>query len=68
MPGYVHQSGSINLQKTSMFICMPKINFIIYFFLEYYILKNLVIWFASNILDHNLRRILPDMRLVMKYQ
>ena len=28
------QNNSINLQKTSMFIFMPKIHFIIYFFLE----------------------------------
>ena len=34
MPGYAHPNDSINLQKTSMFICMPKINFIIHFFLE----------------------------------
>ena len=28
------QNDSINLQKTSMFICIPKTNFIIHFFLD----------------------------------
>ena len=51
-----------------MFICMPKINFIIHFF-HYYILKNPAIWLADSILAHNSRaRILPDMGLVVKYQ
>ena len=33
------QNYSINLKKTSMFICMPKINFIIHFILEILHLK-----------------------------
>ena len=63
------QNDIISLQKTSMFICMPKINFSIHFFLEIYILKNPAIWLADSILAHNSRtRILPDMGLVVKYQ
>ena len=41
------QNDSINLQKTSMFICMPKIKFIIVFFLEILHFKescNLIGW------------------------
>ena len=50
-----------------MFICMPKTNFIIHFFLEIYILKNPAIWLTDSILAHNLRTsILLDMGLVIK--
>ena len=41
------QNESINLQKTSMLICMPKINFINHFFLEILHFKesfNLIGW------------------------
>ena len=41
------QDESINLQKTSMFICMSKINFSIHFFLEILSFKescNLICW------------------------
>ena len=41
------QNDSINLSKTSLFICMPKLNFIIYFFFEKLHLKescNLIGW------------------------
>ena len=41
------QDESINLQKTSMFICMSKINFSIHFFLETLSFKescNLICW------------------------
>ena len=37
-----------------MFICMPKVKFIIHF-LRYYILKNLAILLADSILAHNWR-------------
>ena len=33
-PGYVHPKWSYELVETSMFICIPKINFVIPFFLE----------------------------------
>ena len=36
-----------------VFIVMPKIHFIIHFFLRYYILTNPVIWLADSILTHN---------------
>ena len=63
------QNDSINLQKTLMFIWMPKINLSFTFFLRYYILKNLAIWLANSILAHNSRTIiLPHMGLVEKYQ
>ena len=61
------QNDSINLLKTSMF--MPKINSSFTSFLKYYILKNPAIWLGDSILAHNSRTwILPDMRLVVKYQ
>ena len=57
------KNDSINLKKTSMFIYIPKINFIIHIFLEILHFKE------SSILAHNLQtRILPDMGLVVKYQ
>ena len=40
------QNDSINLYKTSMFICMPKINFVIHFLLEILHLKK-----SSNLID-----------------
>ena len=55
------QTDRINLQKTSMLICMPKINFMIYFFPE--IFKNPTIWLADSILTHNSSSgIFPDIR------
>ena len=50
MPGAHTQNDNINLNKTFMFICMPKINFITHFFLRYYILKNPAISLADSIL------------------
>ena len=51
--------------KTMMFICMQKTNFIIHFILEILHFKE-----SYNLIGcSNLRtRILPDMRLVVKYQ
>ena len=59
------QNDSINLYKTLMFICMQKTNFIIHFILEILHFKE-----SCNLIGcSNLRtRILPDMRLVVKYQ
>ena len=73
MPGCTHpclvahtQNDSINLQKTLMFICMPKINFIISFFLEILHFKESCNLMADSILAHNSKtRILPDMKLVV---
>ena len=51
-----------------MFICMPKVKFIIHFFLEILHFKNFVILLADSIWAHNWRpRVLRDMRLVLKY-
>ena len=36
MPGYTQPNDSTKLQKTSMFICMPKIKFTIHFLLQIY--------------------------------
>ena len=59
------QNDSINLYKTLLFICMQKTNFIIHFILEILHFKE-----SYNLIGcSNLRtRILPDMRLVVKYQ
>ena len=58
------QNSSINLQKTFVFISMPKINFIIH--LHFKESSNLI---GQKHFDHNLRtRILQDMGLVIKYQ
>ena len=59
------QNDSINLYKTLMFFCMQKTNFIIHFILEILHFKE-----SYNLIGcSNLRtRILPDMRLVVKYQ
>ena len=51
-----------------MFIPMPKINFIIHFFLEILHFKNPALWLAESILAQLETRILPDMALVVKYQ
>ena len=60
------QNDSINLQKTLMFICIPKINFIISFFLEILHFKESCNLMADSILAHNSKtRILPDMKLVV---
>ena len=61
------QNDSINLYKTSMFICMPKKLSLFTSFLRYYSLKNPAISSADSILAHNSRtRILSDMVLVVK--
>ena len=47
MPGCTYPNDSINLSKTTMLTCMPKINFIIHFFLEILHFKescNLIDW------------------------
>ena len=48
MAGYTRpELGSINLQKTSIFICMQKMNVIIHFFLKILYFKefcNLIDW------------------------
>ena len=36
------KNDSINLQKTSMFICMPKINFIFHFFPDMILTNNVI--------------------------
>ena len=63
------QNDSINLQKTSMSICMPKGNFLIHFFRGILHFKESCNFMANSILAHNTRtRILPVMGLVVKYQ
>ena len=65
----ISQNDTINLKKTLMFICMPKINFIIHFFLEILYEMNTTIWLANSILVHNLRtRMFPNIWLGEKYQ
>ena len=61
------QNDSINLCKTSMFICMQKTNFIIHFCLDILYFKescNLIGWSAIWLKTG----IFPDMRSVVKYQ
>ena len=63
------QNDSINLQKTSMSISIPKVNFIIQFFLGILHFKESCSFMANSILAHNSRtRILPVMGLVVKCQ
>ena len=45
----------VSIFRKLMFISMLIKNFIILFFLRYYILKNSAIWLANSILAHNLR-------------
>ena len=65
------QNDSINFQKTSMFIFIPKIHFIIHFFLEilhYRESYNLTGLLNSILIQNSRTRISPNMGLVVKYQ
>ena len=64
-----NQSDSIKLQKTLVFICLPKKSSSFTSSLRSYILKNPLILLADSIWTHNWRsRILPGMWLLLKYQ
>ena len=63
------QNDSIIRQKTSIFICMPKVDFTFTSFSRFYILNNPATWLADSILAHSSRtRIFLDMWLVVKYE
>ena len=70
MPGYTQPKWYYQLVENFMFICMSKINFIVYFFLGIFHFKesyNLI--GQHSILAYKSRtRIFPDMGLMVKYQ
>ena len=61
------QNGNINLYNTSMFICMPKINFIINFFLEILHFKESFNFIGIQHLTNKYRLIIL-LDMMVKYQ